>query len=69
MGGTESVARFGESMANNVSGIYDKQGDTKASGTLFRSGINAQNWNNAGSFLDDIANGPGGIFKKMGLGF
>lgn len=53
MGGTDSVAAFGQQTANNVSNIYGQQGDARASGLLTRGGINAQNWNNAGSFLDD----------------
>lgn len=52
MGATESVANFGARATDNITNLYGKQGDARSDYELFRGGVNAQNWNNAGGFLD-----------------
>lgn len=52
-GATDSVSAFGANKANAVASLYGQQGEARASGILTRGGINAQNWSNAGSYLDD----------------
>jgi hypothetical protein len=61
-GATGSVAALGANKANNITNLLSQIGGAKASGFLTRGGINAQNWNNAGSFLDDAVSAflPGG---------
>lgn len=62
IGATESVANFGANKANNVSNILGQQGQVRAGGLLTRGGITAQQFNNAGSFLDSAVSAflPGG---------
>lgn len=53
LGATNSITNVGQNTANNVSQSLTAQGDARASGYLTRGGIRSQQWNNAGSFLDD----------------
>lgn len=73
MGATESVANFGQNRANAVTQLLGNIGGAKASGALFRGGVNAQMWNNAGSFLDQAASafmpGGGGLGSLFKGGF
>jgi hypothetical protein len=61
-GATDSVAGFGQQKANALTQLFSSIGGAKASGSLAKGGINAQNWQNAGSFLDQVASAfmPGG---------
>lgn len=66
-GATNSVAGFGAHTADAIGNFFNQQGQARASGALAKGGINAQMWNNAGSFLDSIVSaafgagaGPGG---------
>lgn len=63
-GATDSVSAFGANKADNVSSLFGAMGSAKANQILARGGINNQLWNNAGSFLDNVANG-GGIGSKI----
>lgn len=66
MGATESVANFGARKADAITQLLGQQGQARASGLLTRGGINAANWQNAGSFLDDTISSflPGGSMLK-----
>lgn len=66
-GATDSVSAFGQQKANNVSNLFGQMGDVRAGGLLTRGGINNQLWNNAGSFLDSVANGGDLGSKLTGL--
>lgn len=66
-GATDSVSAFGQQKANNVSNLFGQMGDVRAGGLLTRGGINNQLWNNAGSFLDNVANGGDLGSKLTGL--
>lgn len=72
LGSTESLANFGANKANAVSNLYGQQGQVRAGGLLTRGGITAQQYNNAGSFLDDavkafLPTGPAGsLLSKFG---
>lgn len=66
MGATESVANFGQNRANAVGDYLGKIGGAQASMHLARAGINQQNWNNAGAFVDDSIST---IMKIIGGGF
>lgn len=63
LGATNSIASIGQNTANSVGTSLNAQGAARASDFLTRGGIASQNWNNAGSFLDDavkkIAGGGG----------
>lgn len=61
MGATDSVSGFGAQASGNVVNLLGQQGAARAGNHLLRGGINAANWNNAGSFLDDI-------MKKLAAG-
>jgi hypothetical protein len=47
-----AVSGFGADKAGAVSSLLTGKGAVRAGGLLTRGGINAQNWSNAGSFLD-----------------
>lgn len=66
MGSTEAVANFGARKADNVTNLLSSIGGAKASNYLTRGGINAQMWNNAGSFLDQAAGAFAGGFGGGG---
>jgi hypothetical protein len=71
-GATDSVAGFGANKANAITALLGNIGGAKASGSLAKGGINAQMWNNAGSFLDQSASsfmGAGGAGGGGGGGF
>lgn len=53
-GATDSVSAFGANTANTVSDLLNLQGQTRKQGILTRGGINAQLWNNAGLFADNL---------------
>lgn len=55
LGATGSVSGFGQQHANNVTGLYGDIGTAQARNYLTKGGINAANWNNFGSFLDQAA--------------
>lgn len=63
MGSTQAISNLGAQSATNRANLYGQQGQVRAGGILTRGGINAQNWNNAGSFLDDAVSN---IFKAFG---
>lgn len=67
LGATDSTANFGQRTADNVTGLFGQQGDARASGSLFRGGVNSQMWNNAGAFLDSATGGSGGQGGGGGL--
>lgn len=73
LGSTEAVANFGAGKANAITELLGQQGQARASGLLTRGGINAANWQNAGSFLDEAVSaalgagaGPGGAKFNFG---
>lgn len=53
LGATGSVAGFGANAANATSGFATDIGNAQANKQLAIGRINAQNWSNIGSFLDD----------------
>lgn len=55
LGATGSVAGFGANNANNAAGLTTQIGQAQANNYLAKGRINAQNWQNAGSFLDSIS--------------
>ncbi len=62
-----SISAFGANRANNVTSLLANQGAVRAGGLLTRGGINASNWRNLGSFVDQAIEaamgagaGPGG---------
>lgn len=64
LGATGSVANAGMNAANNVTSLVGNIGQAQATNYLTKGGINAANWQNAGSFLDGIAGafaGGGGV--------
>jgi hypothetical protein len=70
---TAQTAGFGQKTADNVSGLLSDQGTVNADAIVTRGRINAQNWNNAGSFLDQAVAaavgagaGPGGAPFSLG---
>lgn len=70
LGATGSVAGFGANAANNNSNLTTQIGQAQANNYLTRGRINAQNWQNAGSFLDSAVSafvpGGSGIGKALG---
>jgi hypothetical protein len=54
-GATAQGAGFGAHSADAMSSLFGQQGGALASKYLAKAGINAQNWNNAGGFLDQAA--------------
>ena len=62
IGATNSLSTLGANTAGAIGQGYTAQGDNSAQAILTRAGINAQMWNNAGSFLDKTARSamPGG---------
>jgi hypothetical protein len=67
LGATDSAASFGQQSANNIGSLYGQQGQVRAGGLLTRGGITNQQWNNAGSFLDNI--GKEALKMTSGGGF
>jgi hypothetical protein len=55
LGATGSVASFGANNANSAAGLTTQIGQAQANNYLARGRINAQNWQNAGSFLDSFS--------------
>ena len=49
-----NLGALGANAAANMANLFNQQGAAKAGMHLAKGGINAQNWANAGSFLDDI---------------
>jgi hypothetical protein len=64
LGATGSVANAGMNATNNVTSLVGNIGQAQATNYLTKGGINAANWQNAGSFLDGLTGafaGGGGI--------
>lgn len=61
-GATGAVAGFGANAVAQENDLRNQGAGAKAQDVLTRAGINAANWNNAGSFLDNVASSfiPGG---------
>jgi len=74
LGATGSVASFGANNANNAAGLTTQIGQAQANNYLTRGGINARNWQNAGSLLDTAISaglpgaGGGGFSLGKALG-
>ncbi|WP_394659890.1 hypothetical protein [uncultured Novosphingobium sp.] len=74
LGATGSVASFGANNANNAAGLTTQIGQAQANNYLARGRINAQGWQNAGSFLDSAISaglpgaGGGGFSLSKALG-
>lgn len=67
-GAAESVGNFGANAVASMNANRNQGAAAQAGAALTRGGINAQNWNNAGGFLDSIASsipGVGGIGKIL----
>lgn len=71
-GATGAVAGFGANTVARQNLLRNEGAAAKAGDLLTRAGINAQNWNNAGSFLDDAISsflpgggGMGSFFQKV----
>lgn len=65
---TGAATAAGSHVADATAELYGKQGDTLASKYLTKGGINAQNWSNAGGFLDSAVSAflpGGGGFKSI----
>lgn len=66
MGSDEAIGGFGERAVASMNNSRNAGAGARAQGALVRGGINAQNWNNFGSFLDSgvsaaLGGGGGGI--------
>lgn len=61
MGSDQAIGAFGESAVNAQNSLRLGGAEARANGLLTRAGINAQNWQNAGAFLDN------GIRTAMGV--
>jgi hypothetical protein len=48
------LGQLGAQAAQSISGLYGQQGAANAGKYLAKGAINAQNWNNAGSYLDNV---------------
>lgn len=62
------LAGAGADSARSIADLFSGQGQARATGLLTRGGINAQNWSNAGGFLDSVAGkipGVGGLLKGL----
>lgn len=62
------LGALGANAASSMAGLFNQQGAAKAGMHLAKGGINAQNWANAGSFIEDAASSffPGlGSFKGL----
>lgn len=59
---TGAQTAAGSHVADAIAALFGKQGDAQASKYLTKGGINSQNWNNAGGFLDSAVSAflPGG---------
>ncbi len=58
----QALAALGADRASSIANLYGAQGQATATGLLTRGGINAQNWQNAGNFLDDSIKAIAGMF-------
>lgn len=47
------LAGLGADQARSIADLFTGQGQQRAQGLLTRGGINAQNWQNAGNFIED----------------
>jgi hypothetical protein len=61
-----SLGQIGQNNSNAQSGLYDSQGQVRASGLMYRGGLSAQMWNSAGSFADQVAAAAAGGFAGGG---
>lgn len=68
-GATDAVSNFGANAVNAQNSLRNQGAGAQAQAALTKAGINAQNWKNAGSFIDDsisAAMGGGGFsFKNI----
>lgn len=62
-----NLGALGANAAANMSNLFNQQGAAKAGMHLAKGGINAQNWANAGSFLDDAFSAIPGLGSFKGL--
>ncbi|WP_394648158.1 hypothetical protein [uncultured Sphingomonas sp.] len=71
LGATGSVAQFGANTTDNVTSLLGNIGQAKAANYLTKGGINAANFQNAGSFLDSVgqAYAGGGFGGALGAVF
>lgn len=62
MGSDSAIGQFGQNAVNSQNQLRLGGAEARANGLLTRAGINAQNWNNAGSFIDSAVSAaiPGG---------
>ena len=70
-GATDAVSKFGAAAVNAQNQLRNQGAGAKAQAVLTKAGINAQNWSNAGGFLDSAissvlpTSGVGGFLKKL----
>lgn len=65
-GASGAVGNFGANAVTQMNASRTQGSNALAQAALTKGGIAAQNWNNAGSFLDDAVSGGGGIGKILG---
>lgn len=61
------LGALGANAAGSMANLFNQQGAAKAGMHLAKGGINAQNWANAGSFLDDAFSAIPGLGSFKGL--
>lgn len=70
-GATDAVSNFGAAAVNSQNQLRNQGAAAQAQAVLTKAGINAQNWSNAGGFLDGAissllpSSGVGGFLKKL----
>lgn len=57
MNATGATAQAATNNTAALTDLFTNRGNVKAGGALARGGITASMWNNAGSFLDEVAGG------------
>lgn len=67
MGSDQAIGNFGAMATESMNNSRNMGAGARAQGALYRGGINAQNWKNAGGFLDSAVSAamgaPGGGFN------
>jgi len=67
-GATDAVSNFGANAVNQQNALRNQGAGAQAQAQLVKGGINAQNWKNAGAFVDDtISSVLGGGFNFKSL--
>ena len=61
-----ALGQIGQNNSNAQSGLYDSQGQVRASGLMYRGGLTAGMWNQAGQFADQVASAAAGGFAGGG---